>query len=138
MAVRPGFFRQHVGGRTADHVVAHARVVWQLGDQTEIEEDWAPCGVTPALDGLMSRWSFPPMKRCNALDELQKRWRSRSSNRLSALCNGVSRDGPSSVIGPTGIYCRSVDVQRLVKPLEQPEGETVLLVLERLQDLFAE
>jgi mRNA-degrading endonuclease toxin of MazEF toxin-antitoxin module len=33
---------------------------------------------------------------------------------------------------------RTVDVERLVKPLEQLEGETVLVVLERLQDMFAE
>ena len=33
---------------------------------------------------------------------------------------------------------RTVDVARLVKPLGQLEGETVLAVLERLQDMFAE
>ena len=33
---------------------------------------------------------------------------------------------------------RTVDVERLVKPLGQLEGETVLVVLERLQDMFAE
>jgi mRNA interferase MazF len=33
---------------------------------------------------------------------------------------------------------RTVDVGRLVKPLGQLEGETVLVVLERLQDMFAE
>ena len=33
---------------------------------------------------------------------------------------------------------RTVDVERLVKPLGQLEGDTVLLVLERLQDMFAQ
>jgi mRNA interferase MazF len=33
---------------------------------------------------------------------------------------------------------RTVDVERLVKPLGQLESETVLAVLERLQDMFAE
>ena len=33
---------------------------------------------------------------------------------------------------------RTVDVERLVKPIGQLEGETVLAVLERLQDMFAE
>ena len=33
---------------------------------------------------------------------------------------------------------RTVDVERLVKPLEELEGETVLVVLERRQDMFAE
>ena len=32
---------------------------------------------------------------------------------------------------------RTVDVERLVKPLGQLEGDTVLVVLERLQDMFA-
>ena len=33
---------------------------------------------------------------------------------------------------------RTVDVERLVKPLGQLEGETVLAILERLQDMFAQ
>jgi mRNA interferase MazF len=33
---------------------------------------------------------------------------------------------------------RTVDVERITKPLGQLEGETLLLVLERLQDMFAE
>ena len=33
---------------------------------------------------------------------------------------------------------RTVDVERLVKPLGQLEGETILVMLERLQDMFAE
>jgi mRNA interferase MazF len=33
---------------------------------------------------------------------------------------------------------RTVDVERLVKPLGQLESETVLAVLGRLQDMFAE
>ena len=33
---------------------------------------------------------------------------------------------------------RTVDVERLVKPLGQLEGDTVLQVLERLQDMFAQ
>lgn len=33
---------------------------------------------------------------------------------------------------------RTVDVERLVKPLEELDGDTVLVVLERLQDMFAE
>jgi mRNA interferase MazF len=33
---------------------------------------------------------------------------------------------------------RTVDVERFTKPLGQLEGETLLLVLERLQDMFAE
>ena len=33
---------------------------------------------------------------------------------------------------------RTVDVEGLVKPLGQLEGETVLAVLERLQEMFAE
>jgi mRNA interferase MazF len=33
---------------------------------------------------------------------------------------------------------RTVDVERLVKPLGQLEGETVRVVLGRLQDMFAE
>jgi mRNA-degrading endonuclease toxin of MazEF toxin-antitoxin module len=33
---------------------------------------------------------------------------------------------------------RTVDAERLVKPLGQLEGETVLAILERLQDMFAQ
>ncbi len=33
---------------------------------------------------------------------------------------------------------RTVDIERLVKPLGQLEGATVVAVLERLQDMFAE